>query len=504
MSLESELKFRVAKRKLDALRRLRIAGAQAGEMISRRLVSTYFDTPKRKLHRHRLTLRVRQSGEQYRQTIKAVSAASFARGEWETDVRDARPDFHQIDMTPLAQLATKKTRRKIKPVFQASVRRLTRPLHVGASDIELSADRGNLAAGRRSESVAEFELELKKGHTSALFCVARALEQRLGAELDLRSKADHGYRLANGETEPAIHAEPIDLTSEMTARDAFRGIAYAALRHFSSNAEGVRALDAEAVHQMRVGLRRLRAAISLFDDILPHPSTARIKEELKWLTGALAPARELDVFLTERIKPLGPVARPRRGFRAIEKQFSARRRTAFQKARNTLATSRYRRLLIDVVEWLALRSGRNTQAADTPISDFAAALMQRHTRKVRKEGRHLNELSPRERHKLRIKVKKIRYALDFFGVLYSSKADKKLKEFSASLKKIQNALGALNDFVAHRSLAVDAALNAPTKNRRASAFASGVLVGHEQEASKALMKSAKREFRRLRPLTVEP
>jgi triphosphatase len=157
-----------------------------------------------------------------------------------------------------------------------------------------------------------------------------------------------------------------------------------------------------------------------------------------------------------------------------------------------------------VLEWLALRNGRDVEAAETPISNFAAALMRRRTRKARKDGRHLNELSPRERHKLRIKVKKIRYALNFFENLYPSRADDKLKDFSASLKRIQNALGALNDFVAHRSLAVGAALSAPNKDRRASAFASGVLVGHEQEASRTLMKSAAKEFRRLRPLGTRP
>ena len=219
-----------------------------------------------------------------------------------------------------------------------------------------------------------------------------------------------------------MHAEPIDITAEMTARDAFRAIAYATLRHFSGNAEGVRALDAESVHQMRVGLRRLRAAISLFDDILPGPSTTRIKKELKWLTGELAAARELDVFLAERIKPLGRASSPKRGFRAIEKHFSARRHTAFQKARDALASPRYRRLLIDLLEWLSLRNGRDVETSNMPIGDFAAALMQRRTRKARKEGRHLNQLSPRERHKLRIKIKKIRYALDFFRNLYPSKA----------------------------------------------------------------------------------
>ncbi|HET7888402.1 MAG TPA: CHAD domain-containing protein [Bradyrhizobium sp.] len=503
MSIESELKFRLARGDVGALSHLRVVGAQIGPVSRRRLVSTYFDTPKRKLHRHGLALRVRQSGEQFQQTIKTAPGGGFARGEWETELHGAKPDFRKAKGTPLANLANRKTRRKIRPVFQTTVERQTRPLSLGASAIELAVDRGKISSGRHAEAISEFELELKKGQVPDLFRLARTIERRLGAELDLSSKAEHGYRLANGGEQPAIHAEPVELSGKMTARDAFKVIGYASLRHFSANAAGVRALDAEAVHQMRVGLRRLRAAISLFGELLPGPRTADIKHELKWLTGELAPAREIDVFLAERIKPLGRSSTPKRGFRALEKHFAAQRKTAFHKARAALATARYRRLLIDVLEWLALR-GAGAPAAETPIGDFAAALMQRRTRKVRKQGRHLNELSPRQRHKLRIKVKKLRYAVDFFEALYPAKADEELARFSGRLKKIQDALGALNDFLAHRTMAADAALTAPRKDRRARAFASGLLAGHEEEASKTLLKSASRELRRLRQLEARP
>ena len=504
MNLEPELKFRVAKSKLDALSTIRVAGAHLGEAASRHLVSTYFDTAKQKLHRHKLTLRVRQAGDQYLQTVKTSTAGSFARGEWETKVHEAKPDFRRIGNTPFAPFATKKVRRRVKPVFQTSVQRMTRPLRVGSSELELAIDRGEISSGRKLEPIAEFELELKKGLASDLFRIARRLEHRTEAELDLRSKAERGYQLANGNKQVASHAEPIELTKKMTAREAFNVIAYSTLRHLSGNAEGVRSLDAESVHQMRVGLRRLRAAISLFGDVLPGPSTAKVKDELKWLTGELGPAREMDVFLKEQIKPLNRAIGPRRGVRAIEREFAAKRNNAFQKAREALETPRYRRLLIDVLEWLETRKSRDTKEAEAPIDAFVTELMQRRVHKAQKEGRRLVELPARECHKLRIKIKKIRYAVDFFESLYPSKAHDELEQLSGRLKKIQDALGALNDFVAHRELAVDAALHAPRKHRRARAFASGLLVGQEREASKTLMKAASKELRHLRPLSAKP
>jgi CHAD domain-containing protein len=255
---------------------------------------------------------------------------------------------------------------------------------------------------------------------------------------------------------------------------------------------------------MRVGLRCLRAAISLFGSVLPGPSTAKIKAELKWLTTELAAAREIDVFVKEIIRPLGRATEPKRGMRAIEKQFFAQRKKAFQCARKAPETSRYRTLLIDILEWLEIRKSNGTDEAQTPIGQFVGDLVQRRLRKARKQGRRLDHLSAVKRHKLRIKIKKLRYAVEFFESLYSDEAQEELAQFSGRLKKIQDALGALNDFIAHREMATAAALNAPPQNRRARAFASGIIVGQEREAAKILTRSATKAFDRLRPLRVEP
>ena len=306
---------------------------------------------------------------------------------------------------------------------------------MGSTELELAIDHGEISSGRKSEPIAEFELELKKGLASDLFRIARRLQHRTEAELELRSKAERGYQLANGNNQVAHHTEPIELTKKMTAREAFNVIAYSSLRHLSGNAEGVRGLDAEFVHQMRVGLRRLRVAISLFGNILPGPSTAKIKDELKWLTSELGPAREMDVFLKEQIKPLNRAIAPRRGVRAIEREFAAKRQKAFQKARDALETPRYRRLLSDVLEWLETRKSRDMKEAETPINTFVGELMQRRVHKAQKEGRRLVDLPARERHRLRIKIKKVRYAVDYFKSLYPPKAHDELEKLSVRLKK---------------------------------------------------------------------
>lgn len=125
-------------------------------------------------------------------------------------------------------------------------------------------------------------------------------------------------------------------------------------------------------------------------------------------------------------------------------------------------------------------------------------MLHRRIRKVRKNGRDLDEMSPLARHRLRIRVKKIRYAVEFFETLFPSKREKKqLARLSGHLKKLQDALGALNDFVAHREMVVDAVLKASRQHRRTLAFAFGVVLGREDQAVRPLMKVAAKEVRAL-------
>jgi inorganic triphosphatase YgiF len=502
MSVETELKFRVAPRKLASIAKTRVTGARRGDPSELDLVSTYFDTTKHRLKRHGFTLRVRRADGSYVQTIKGANSGALARGEWETGLDGATPDLAKAKKTPLEKLITKKLHRKLKPVFRTSVRRMAQPIRTRRSEIELAVDRGSIVSGRRSTPIAEFELELKNGSAADLFRLARSFERQTGAELDLRSKSEKGYQLAGGGRDGARHAGPIDLDGKLSASEAFTVIAASTFRHFATNADAVRNGDAEGIHQMRVGLRRTRAAISLFDDVLPRAGTARIKQELKWLTAELAPAREVDVFLQERVTPITKAGPPKRGSRAIRQKFAAQRARAFKRAGQAVDSPRFRRLLIDMLEWIETRPAPTDDGG--PIGPYAAGLLDRRIRKARRQGKRLNAFSPRRRHKVRIRIKKIRYALGFFESLYADGDRREIARLSSRLKKVQSALGALNDFMAHRKLATNAALAAPQANRRAQAFASGFLVGEEFEAASGLMEAARHELSRLHPLNAEP
>jgi CHAD domain-containing protein len=212
----------------------------------------------------------------------------------------------------------------------------------------------------------------------------------------------------------------------------------------------------------------------------------------------IAAPRELDVFVKENIEPATRDALLHKGGKAIKKEFAARRDRAFARATEAVNSEHYRSLLIDALQWIEGGQRIASEDARTPIRKFAARLLQRHIKKLRKSGRDLDKMSSLERHKLRIRAKKIRYAVEFFERLFQSgREQKQLARLSKHLKKIQNALGSLNDFVAHRDMAVDAALKAPPRNGRARAFASGVMLGREEQAVKPLLKVAAKEVRGL-------
>jgi len=498
MGIETELKFRVPQRSLQILRSHNIPGSTTGERSENDLRSIYFDTPKLKLKRRGLSLRVRKDGDRHVQTVKAEAPARFGRGEWETEVHDGFPDLGKAKDRPLKQIGSKKLRRKLKPIFETAVHRTVVPVHTTRSEIELAIDCGNIKAGRRSSRIEEVELELKSGRPADLFHLAKAMDRRSKAELYLRSKAERGYDLAQGKKQHAVFAETIELAKDAAAGDAFRTIAQSCVRHFADNADAVRAGDPEGIHQMRVGLRRLRAAISVFAKLLPEARTERIKAELKWLTDELAPAREIDVFVNKEIHPLAGDVVPQSASRALEEEFVAKRDSAFARAKRTVDSARFRVLLLDVLAWIESSHDHPADEASVAARKFANNVLRRRVRKVLKQGKRLARLSIRQRHKVRIRVKKIRYAVEFFESLFSKRRRKTLDRLSRHLEKIQDALGSLNDFIAHRRMAAAAALHAPPKNRRARAFASGVIVGREEEAAKPLMKVAIRQVGKLR------
>ena len=507
--LEVELKLELSVAALPQFRKLPLIRELAASAKRSVQVSVYFDTDTHKLRRHGLTLRVRRVGDRHTQTIKATRDSNIlARNEWESEIDDEEPGLARARGTALDPLLTGKFRRKLKPQFETRVRRTVFSLERDGAVIELALDVGTIETGVASMRLCEIELELQRGDKAQLFEVARLISRALPTQLALTSKSERGYRLLNDVHGAPVKFAAVSLTPEMTTRDAFREIGLACLRQIGGNEPAVLRDDAEGVHQMRVGLRRLRTAISLFSAILQDRQTEQIKAELKWITGELGPARELEVLVAHVVKPARRRKSGWNGIPKLSRQFTGQRSAALARAREAVAGERYRLLKIEVAAWL--ETGEWTAPHDdllrdrgaSPIAVFADEQLSLRRRKIRKRAKSFAKLDARRRHKLRIQAKKVRYATDFFGSLFSEKrSDKRRIKFLAALESVQDCLGDLNDIAVHESMISAAGMRRRPSSRN-KAFAAGLLTGREDarvDAVTAAAEDALDQFAKTKP-----
>jgi triphosphatase len=489
--------------KIPLFRTLKLVPTQSAE------VSVYFDTDKQTLRKKGLMLRVRRKGGRYIQTIKAsTNSGPFERDEWETEIAGKEPDLKQASGTALEPLLSNKLRRRLKPLFETRVRRTIYPVVDEAAAIALTVDRGTLDTSSHSLTLCEIELELDRGTVTALFDVARQLVRGLPARLALKSKSERGYEIIDGELETPVKAAPIDLPAGANTRDAFKMIGLGCLKQIINNEAALIRGDPEGVHQMRVGLRRLRAAMSLFVVLLRDPQTARMKAELKWLAGELGPARELEVLVNRVAAPMKSQRRRWGGMPSLSRELAEKRDAALTRARDAVKSDRFRALTLDTAAWLQAGLWTSPEddlvrdRGDLPIAVFAVEQLTRRWRKVRKKGKVLAKLDARSRHKLRIQAKKLRYAAEFFASLFARRrAVKRRKQFLNALGRLQNGLGDLNDIAVHEKRIAAIGIRRRRSNP-SRAFAAGLLTGLEDArigAAMTVATEAYADFAKVKP-----
>jgi inorganic triphosphatase YgiF len=474
---ESELKFAApAGRAAEALAAIApLAGA-----APRALVSVYFDTPRAALRRAGFALRVRREGDAFVQTLKDAGDGAFTRGEWETPVKGPKPALGLLAHTPAAVPLAKAG--KLSPVYCVEVLRRTVEVVEGDSLIEVSFDEAVAHAGDRSVAFAEMELELKRGPHWGLFALARRLAEAGDFTLSFTTKAARAAALARPPRSYAHKfAAPI-LTPDMTAGRAFQRIAMACLRQIAANAERLRLrASPEVIHQLRVGLRRLRSAITSFRKVVTDARLAAIKAELKWLTGELDAARNLDVLLHGDYRAAVAQKDDAEGVKGLGVRLRGARRMAYVRAAAAVESERFRRLMVDLLIWI--EAGPWTVAEPTakqrerPIRRFAARELGRRRDRIARRGRHLRDLDPAARHKLRIEAKKLRYAADAFEDLFAR--PNRARAFIEALKAVQDTLGDLNDIVVGERLAHEAAAS-PGRAETDAAFVAGRITGAQK------------------------
>jgi triphosphatase len=496
MGIERELKLVAPREVLERLVEAPVIEAHAaGPARAQSLEGAYFDTREETLRRHELALRVRRADGRLIQTLKAGGGS--VRGEWESEVEGFAPDLGalkaQLDGSPPDEVLDEVRADDLKPVFATSVQRTSRELVVPDGNgamawIELALDLGEVEAGGRRLDLAELELELKAGEPSALFRLALALQAEAPLRLETLSKAARGWMLAEDKPPPYRKAAKLELAPDVQVEGAMAAIFGACLEHFEANVATARdGREIEGVHQLRVALRRLRSAFSTFKAVLPAARIAAFKDEMRWVLESLGRARDLDVFREEMLAPVIGQRPADQGLKGLQAALDAARTQAYGAVREMLDAPRCSRLQLELAAWIAeaaWREGVDEPVLETqkePLAGFARHLLDQRFKAARKKGRDLRALAPAERHKLRIALKKLRYAAEFFQGLYDRKEAKRAQK---TLSTLQDGLGAMNDLRTAETLMEEIAPARPAERGRgrragvaAQAHAKGLIVG---------------------------
>ncbi len=233
-----------------------------------------------------------------------------------------------------------------------------------------------------------------------------------------------------------ISAEDLRCTlrDTATAGEAFQAIALSCLSRFGRNEELLlRTGSAEALHQVRVALRQLRSAFTIFREIVADDRFEHLRGELRWLAQQLNEARDLDTLIARLDEPPATLTRARK--------------QAYARATKALTSARAHRLTHDCVDWLANGAWLEIRnPAEISAAHFAAASLERLHHKLARKGRHLRTLDDDELHQVRIAAKKLRYAAEFFSGLFpGDKALRREQRFAKAMRALQDELGELQD-----------------------------------------------------------
>ncbi len=445
---EIELKFQV-----PPARRAQVDAAVAGRAPQRRvrLQAVYVDTPDRLLAQAGLALRVRREGRDWVQTLKGATDDAMRRAEHNVPLARASeapladPARHRGTAVGdrLLRLLAAQPGAMLGPLYGTDILRRTRLHRAPAGSVELAFDEGRIASGDAQLAVCELEIELVSGSPLAVIATARRWVARHGVWLDTRSKAERGDMLARGEAvAPARLAAAVDLHGAASLHAAWLRVLRNCTEQINVNASQVASgtHGDEHVHQLRIGLRRLRSAVRLFEfGAVPGPgadiaeSASQLFRRLGVLRDQAAIASAFAADLTAALHSAG--VRGDMPAAAVDDHAPS--------ATDVLRGAAAQTLLLD----LLAAAHAEPPAGDAANGDLKALLarrLRRWHRQAARDAQGYAELDDAQRHRLRKRVKRLRYAVEFAGSLFPRAA---VRRYLRALRALQDRLGEINDTV---------------------------------------------------------
>jgi triphosphatase len=416
---------------------------------TRVLSDSYLDTEDWRLFRAGLSLRVRRRGRDAETTLKSLAPRGdgpLRRRELTEAIDVSGGDAIQGSDGPVGgRIRAVVGPQPLRQALQIRTRRHAIPLLLHDAVVaEVALDRSLIPVGPGQEPIrlrrVEVEVVRDEGRQPVRNLVrdireACALRDSTGSKLEVAL-------LAAGHTPPEL---PDMGPTDVDTTSSLGELAFAILRrHFAAmlaHEPGTRlGEDPEQLHDMRVATRRLRAALSMFSHGLPVRA-ARFREELGWMAGLLGNVRDLDVQLGE-LDALAP--KRRSDLEPVVAVLGHRRELARRAMLGGFDSARYRRLVAGFTVFLLHGPLRRSSLSRAPAVALAPDVAARRYRRMRRKGDGLSRRSSAGAfHRVRIRCKRLRYCLEFFGDLYPDSAPGMVR----SLVKVQDLLGAHQDAV---------------------------------------------------------
>ena len=423
-----------------------------------RNVDTYLDTFDWSLMKNKYALRYRFANGSAMYTLKGVGSIDHGLAKrTENEITLSKPvDVPTvIPVKQLRKLVDEMIfpRKLIEQVQVRTDRELYRVVSPEGAHIELAFDTSSFSLRglnklRRAKKLNEMEAEILKGPVKALPALSRLLSRKFKYSPSTASKLE----VAMGRLKVTIPSKkpPEQLRVRLDDRLdlAVRKILAHQFQWFREHLPGVqRDIDSEFVHQARVATRRMRSVLRLFGDAIPDRTAAYLAGELKWLGGEFGAVRDIDVFLLnlsrfeERIEHL-----PGKKKRGLEKLIEEHRHGLLDILREALESPRYKTLERRFIQFLErpLPTSPRAPLAAKIVHEVAPALITEKLDAVIQQGHAvLAEPKLKEFHRLRIRMKRLRYACEFMAPAYEGVID----PFIERMVEIQDCLGELQDTV---------------------------------------------------------
>src|SRR5215468_2024858 len=406
-----------------------------------------------------------------------------------TFVEDERSNIRKISDKSVRRAVQKAlSDTSLRPVFETVVQRTTRSIKVQDSEIELAVDDGEVRAGEERQDLREAELELKAGSAEGLLLAAEKLFAGHELKLSSRSKAERGYRLVLGKkdnsTEPE-RARRARVSRKDSSRKALSSMLDSAVRQVLVNRRAVLETDdPEAAHQLRIGLRRLRAALRALRPLVDRSSLRAFERSARDIGRHVGKLRDADVLISGIHAPVEAVAADKTGFAELHQALVRNREAKRDDVRQVLSGSQWTKLQLYLTLWP--RTLEEVDGLNKPVTKHARKVLAKAWKKPAKLGRHLDTLDSAQRHEMRKALKKLRYQAEFMTPLFDAREG---KQFIRQLKALQDVFGYLNDVrMTPRLVEIQQERQAGSEAARAASYAAG---HHDAEAAHVWRRAGK-------------